>query len=42
MVWQIKFETQAEKELSTLDNSVKMNGIATPGQALDTKALISP
>ncbi|MGE0073631.1 MAG: type II toxin-antitoxin system RelE/ParE family toxin [Sphaerochaetaceae bacterium] len=24
MVWQIKFETQAEKELSTLDNSVKI------------------
>ena len=24
MTWQIKFETQAEKELSTLDNSVKI------------------
>ncbi|MEA5032838.1 MAG: type II toxin-antitoxin system RelE/ParE family toxin [Sphaerochaeta sp.] len=24
MAWQIKFETQADKELSTLDNSVKI------------------
>ncbi|MBN2858753.1 MAG: type II toxin-antitoxin system RelE/ParE family toxin [Sphaerochaetaceae bacterium] len=24
MAWQIKFETQAEKELSALDNSVKV------------------